>query len=175
MRSQVGHCNDLVRTTMNFLRKSPQGRCDIDLNSVVSLCMDVAQPQLVSKRVQVDRAITPEIASCEGDLVLVRQAVLNLIYNACQAMEQQMEPRILRLRTYQQKGHVCLAVQDNGPGVPKQDRDRIFDTLYTTKGKDGTGLGLAVVKNVMERHNGTVSLEDCEGGGACFVLRFPIS
>ena len=65
-----------------------------------------------------------------------------------------------------------LTVQDTGPGIPKESWKNIFNTLFTTKGLKGTGLGLTVVGNVMQRHGGEVRL--CEvDTGACFELRFP--
>ena len=78
----------------------------------------------------------------------------------------------------------CLSVEDTGPGVPVEIREKIFETFFTTKGEMGTGLGLAVVKNVMRRHKGSVTLVDSPDrarttnqltGGAKFVLRFPLA
>lgn len=174
MEAQVQHCNDLVRTTMNFLRHSAQEHAPFSLNGAVKMCIEVARPLMLSQNValvaQFDHALPP----CMGDLVTVRQAILNLIYNACQAMEGQTEPRQLRLETYCQGGQVMLAVQDSGPGIPLEARNYIFDALFTTKGNKGTGLGLAVVRNVMERHGGSVQVGESNGRGARFVLAFPV-
>ena len=173
MLSQVQHCNDLVRMTMNFLRHSSQERAPFSLNGAAKVCIEVAKPLLLSQNVALVADFDNALPACEGDLVLVRQAILNLIYNACQAMEGQGEPRQLRLETRYDNGHVCLAVQDSGSGIPAEHRHHIFDALFTTKGNKGTGLGLAVVQNVMERHGGTVYLEDSAARGARFVLAFP--
>lgn len=172
MRSQIQHCNDLVRTTMNFLRHSHEDRTPINLNSVAELCLDVARPFLVGQQVVAQTRLCPDLGLCEGDLVMVRQAILNLIYNASQAMQNQGESRLLVVETWNDGNSVCLAIQDTGPGIPEADRERIFDTLFTTK-KKGTGLGLTVVRNIMHRHNGEVLLEQPPGRGARFVLRFP--
>jgi len=107
-------------------------------------------------------------------VVLVRQALLNLIYNAAQAMQEQTSSRQLRVRSWYKDDTAFLAVEDNGPGVPLETQEKIFEALFTTKGKQGTGLGLAVVKNVMRHHNGDVYLESKDGNGACFVLCFPL-
>lgn len=173
MTSQVLHCNDLVRTTMNFLRHSSQEFAPFSLNGAAKMCIEVARPLMLSQNVALAADFDQALTACEGDVVLVRQAILNLIYNACQAMEGQSEPRQLRLETYCRDGHVCLAVQDSGPGVPVEHEGKIFDALFTTKGNKGTGLGLAVVNNVMERHGGRVCLEETLGSGARFVLSFP--
>jgi signal transduction histidine kinase len=174
MRAQVEYCNDLVRTTMNFLRQSPAGHAPFALNTVMNLCLEVARPQLMSLNVAVAAEFEADLPQALGDMVLVRQAVLNLIYNACQAMEAQETPRQLRLQTYRTAEWLCIAVQDNGPGIPEGETEIIFEALYTTKGSQGTGLGLAVVKNVMERHGGRARFEKHSGRGARFVLEFPI-
>jgi signal transduction histidine kinase len=116
-----------------------------------------------------------EMPSCMGDLVLVRQAILNLITNACYAMNAQTEPKEIILRTWAEEGFVCLAVRDTGPGIPPDIREKIFETFFTTKSQAGTGLGLAVVRNVMRRHKGSVTLADPTGRGAEFILKFPVS
>ena len=173
MRNQLQHCNDLVRNTMNFVRQNRDGRGTFSLNSVVEMCLSVARPFLIGRHVATMLDLCSELPLCEGEVVLVRQALLNLIYNASQAMQDQQEPRQLRLQTWKEDGFVCLAVQDSGPGIAIEMQELIFDTLYTTKGEKGTGLGLTVVKHVMQRHGGTVELDSLEGRGTRFVLRFP--
>lgn len=173
MKAQVQHCNDLVRTTMNFLRQSPQQMAPFNLSSVVMFCLEVARPVMQQEGIVVVTRLAKDMPMISGDLVMVRQAVLNVVYNGCQAMARQAEPRTLYIESSLENDQLCLAVQDNGPGVPASEAHRIFDTLYSTKGKQGTGLGLAVVNHVMHRHHGTVSLEQHSGRGARFVLRFP--
>ncbi len=173
MQSQLHHCNDLVRTSMNFLRQSGASEAPFSLNDVARVCLDVARPLLRRHDIQLQFDQSPTLACSKGDMVLVRQAVLNVIYNACQAMHGQEEPRFLKLRTWNDDQQVYLAVQDSGPGVPEKDRDRIFKTLYSTKGKEGTGLGLAVVRLVMRQHGGDVCLEPHPGRGARFLLTLP--
>jgi len=173
MMAQVQHCNDLVRTTMNFLRNSTQEAAPFSLTGAAKMCIEVARPLLLSQNIPLMAELDGGLDSPVGDPVLVRQAILNLIYNACQAMESQIEPRQLRLETYQNATHICLAVHDTGPGVPSEHRQHIFEALFTTKGHGGTGLGLAVVRNIMQRHGGDVTLEEHGGRGARFVLHFP--
>ena len=64
-------------------------------------------------------------------------------------------------------------IRDPGPGIPEKHRQRIFQTMFSTKGKKGTGLGLSVVRSVMQRHSGEVKLLPDDGKGACFMLNFP--
>ncbi len=175
MRGQVKHCTDLVRTTLNFLRRSPEVQLEISLNQVVEQCLEVARPFLISHQVASFSDLCPSLPPIMGDIVMVRQAVLNLVYNAAQAMQQQEDSRVISVRTWSEEGFACLAVEDTGPGIAKEIRDHIFDTLFTTKGKQGTGLGLSVVKYVMQRHGGEVRVEDAPDQGTRFLLRFPLT
>jgi signal transduction histidine kinase len=143
------------------------------MNSAVQVCMEVAHPLLTRQAIKVQTELSPNISICIGDFVLVRQALLNLIYNACQAMEGQQRSRELHIRTTTENGCLVLTIEDTGPGIPKKNKERIFHTLYSTKGKKGTGLGLSVVKNVMQQHDGQVLLEQEKGRGARFKLVFP--
>jgi len=173
MESQVRHCTELVRSTMNFLRHSPNEQTPFDVNAAVQVCIEVARPLLLRQNIDVQTTLSPDVAICVGDFVLVRQALLNLIYNACQAMEAQQKPRSLFIESAMEDGNLVLTVEDTGPGIPASDRHRVFHTLYSTKGNKGTGLGLSVVKNVMQQHGGEVTLEENEGPGAKFKMSFP--
>jgi len=173
VQSQLHHCNDLVRTSMNFLRHSGPSDAHFSLNDVARVCLDVAQPLLRRQSITLEFEPCATLGGSRGDMVLVRQAVLNVIYNACQAMYGQEEPTVLRLETWNGGDRVFLAVQDSGPGVPEEKREQVFKSLYSTKGKDGTGLGLAVVRLVMRRHGGDACLEAHPGRGARFLLTLP--
>ena len=175
MHKQVKHCSDMVRCTMNFLRHDSSDAAPFSLNDVADMCLEVAHPAIRNLGVQVTKSFEPELSTCTGDLVLVRQAVLNLITNACHAMQTQATPRELVVATWMENGSAYLSIEDTGPGIPPENRERIFDTFFTTKGEKGTGLGLAVVKNVMRRHKGSVTLVDAPDRGAKFVLRFPLA
>jgi signal transduction histidine kinase len=105
------------------------------------------------------------------DARLVRQAVLNVAINAVQAM-----PRggTLRVRLRREPAAVLLEVADTGAGIPEEVRHRIFEPFFTTKAS-GTGLGLAVVKRIVEGHGGEIAVATPPGGGTVFALRFPLS
>ena len=174
MHSQINLCTDIVRSAMNFLRHETQRFSILNINDVAESCIMVSTPLLQKMSVQVKREFAQNIPICEGDFVLMRQAVLNLITNACQAMDNQALPRELCVRTWREPEHVCIAVADTGPGIPQENRTKIFDTFFSTKGAGGTGLGLAAVKNIMRRHSGEVVLTESDWKGAEFVLKFPL-
>ena len=175
IRSQSEHCNMLVRKAMGFLRHQTNAFSTLSLNDVVESCLDVAKPVLLRQGIQVEKSLASDIPACYGDLVLMRQALLNLIINATQAMESQQTPREIYVRTWATNGSVCLSIRDTGPGIPAKDRERIFEVFYSTKGNKGSGIGLAAVSDIMSRHRGEAVLEDSPDPGACFRLSFPVS
>jgi two-component system sensor histidine kinase FlrB len=96
-------------------------------------------------------------------------AVLNLATNALQAATGDLNLELLGRRAA--NGRAQIVVADNGPGVPAQIRERIFEPFFTTRSR-GNGIGLAIVKSVVEAHHGTVCLAD-SGPGATFVIDLP--
>ena len=174
MHSQIKHCGEMVRSAMDMLRCEVRPMAPFMINDIIDLCLDVARPLLHGQRVEVTCNLGSEIPSLIGDPALLRQAVLNLVTNSCYAMDGQEKASELTLSTWQDGERVYLSVRDNGPGVPEEFEDQIFDTFFTTKGNRGTGLGLAVVQNVMGRHNASVSVSNHAHGGAQFTLCFPV-
>lgn len=173
MRAQVRHCNDLVRTAMGFLREKESEPAALDFNHVVRSCVDVAQPMLRGHQVHLDLQLSADLPAAHGDLVLVRQAIINLVNNACNAMEDSKPPKTIRIETWHDGDNVCVAIEDTGPGIPEALREHIFDAFFTTREGKGSGIGLSVVDYVMRRHHGSASLAHSTTGGARFVLSFP--
>jgi signal transduction histidine kinase len=104
-----------------------------------------------------------------GDATQIRQALVNLILNAVQAATPSGEVRVVARRD---GAAIVVDVEDTGPGVVESVRDRLFEPLITTK-DHGSGLGLALVKRVAERHGGSVGHQPRPGGGARFSFRVP--
>lgn len=110
---------------------------------------------------------SPILARCDIDSI--RQVFLNLILNAAQAMEGHGE---LRIRAVRKARKVIVSVADTGPGIAESEMKRIFEAFYTTK-PDGTGLGLSVVKGIVERHKGDIRVESEPGKGTTFYVELP--
>jgi len=111
----------------------------------------------------------------QGDRDQIRQGLLNLTRNAKEALRESPSPKILELKlSTGEDGGARVTVQDNGPGLDEGLRDQIFDPFVTTK-ESGTGLGLALTRQIMHGHGGTLTASHREDGapGACFVLAFP--
>jgi len=108
------------------------------------------------------------------DAERLRRAVINVVDNACQAMAETDRPASLTVTTQARKGRAEISIADTGPGVAADILPRIFEPLFSTK-DFGVGLGLPVVKQIMEQHGGGVSIDTNEDRGTCFTLSLPLT
>jgi len=104
---------------------------------------------------------------------LLGQVLVNLVVNAADALRDRAGARLC-VRTRRVDGHAHIEVQDNGPGVPAELRQRIFEPFFTTKGEGGNGLGLWISAEIARMHGGRLTLVDAPGGGSIFRLALPI-
>ena len=107
-----------------------------------------------------------------ADAYYLRQAVDNLVRNAREAMEGRPDARLV-VTMERDGGHAVVRVADNGPGIPGEKLDRIFEPFVSTKGK-GMGLGLAICREIVEAHAGRLEVESAVGEGTCFTMRIPL-
>jgi signal transduction histidine kinase len=120
----------------------------------------------------VEKVIEADIPSVQADRDQIIQVLINLVMNSLHAMP---DGGTLRLSLDRENGHVRLGVSDTGHGIPEETRSKVFDPFFTTKdfGK-GTGLGLTVVKGIVEEHGGTITVESVVGKGTTFWIRLPV-
>lgn len=164
----------LEGVVQRFLRSSGPlqiSRTNADLVEVVNKAMGVANPAARTRQVELQLAAPPRLPM-SMDASLVRRALENLLLNAIEFSGQE-PPGQVRLEIVRRGREAVITVDDNGPGVPAQERDRVFKPYYSSKA-GGTGLGLALVKQVFQAHGGTVRCEDSPLGGARFVATLPI-
>ena len=127
----------------------------------------------------VEKRLAPNLPSIEADRGQLQQVLLNLLENARDAISNRADPAQGRIVVTARRGdagdRVELAVEDNGPGVAGDVKDRLFTPYFTTKhGKGGTGLGLAIVHRIIADHGGRILVTDAPGGGARFSVELPL-
>lgn len=166
IRGQVRLANGIITNLLDLIRDRPVVPESVRLADVVERAAEaVTRPLEVAFRAE-GLADLPEVKADPGQ---IRQAFMNLIENAVHAASPQGE---IRVRGRRGSGSVEIAVEDTGPGVDPVTRRRLFEPLVTTKER-GIGLGLALVKRIVERHGGAVCYDAPEGGGARFTVRLP--
>jgi signal transduction histidine kinase len=164
----------LEGVVQRFLRSSGPlqiSRSASDLVEQVHKAMGVASPQARNRQVNLE-LIAPPRLPMTLDPSLVRRALENLMLNAIEFSGAE-PPGAVRIEIARTGRAVTITVDDNGPGVPANERDRVFKPYYSSKA-GGTGLGLALVKQVFQAHGGDVRCEDSPLGGARFSATLPI-
>jgi two-component system sensor histidine kinase HydH len=162
---QLRVANGIITNLLDIIRNRPLSKERVSLEHVIGDAADsVARPEAV-------RYSSQGIAelAVPGDPAQLRQVFVNLLTNAVDAVSPSGE---VRVQGWEVDDGVAVAVEDSGPGVDPATARRLFEPLITTKEK-GVGLGLALVKRIVERHGGTVDYEPRTGGGARFVVRLP--
>jgi len=162
---QLGVANGIITNLLDMIRNKPLAKERVKLDEIIGGAAEsVARPEAV--RYDSDGMTGLEI---DGDPIQLRQVFMNLLANAVDAASPSGE---IRVRGGRLDGEVKVEVEDTGPGVDAATARRLFEPLITTKEK-GIGLGLALVKRIVERHGGTVAYEERSGGGARFTVRLP--
>lgn len=156
---------------MRFAGKIEISRSQVNLQTLFEELVDFYAPQAELQRVRLRVRPTEQPVIAPLDERLVKQAVLNLMINALQAMPETGGEIILAAR--QEPGRVIIEVTDTGKGIPPESLPRIFDAYYSTK-KGGTGLGLAISRRIAEEHGGSISAASEVGKGSVFTLNLPI-
>jgi GAF domain-containing protein len=168
VEEEAERLNRIVGDLLDFARPSTPELRPEHLGRVAEDAVAAAVPPLGA--IEVIRELDPALPQVPLDARLVRQAVLNLAVNAVQAM-----PRGGRIvvRARLDGDAAVVEVEDDGPGIPAEVRERIFEPFFTTKAS-GTGLGLAVVRRIVEGHGGEIRVRTAPGAGTTFALRFPL-
>ena len=170
---QVEAMKDMVNAFSDYARAPDMEIAHADLNQLVAEVAELYRVREIPVAIQL--VLDPEVVVVEADIGRLRQILHNLIRNAVEALEGQ-EDAALRITTRATREFdlhaVFIMVEDNGPGIPAEAVDRIFDPYVTSKPK-GTGLGLAIVKKLVEEHGGWVEASNRAEGGARVTIALP--
>lgn len=168
----------LEATLEDFLRFAGHHELNVrrtDLNQLVQELVDFYGPQAAAGRVQLRPGLTPSPVIVRLDADLFKQAVLNLLINAQQAMaNSESGGGELIVRTSIEGNRACLEVADTGPGIEPDRLEKIFQAYYSTK-RGGTGLGLPTARRIIEEHGGTITVHSEPGRGTSFAVRMPLA
>ena len=173
MESETNRCSQIVSSLLTFSRKSPPSFGQVRIDDLLNRSTILSKHKLELQHIRLMPEIDPDIPPVNGDFNQLQQCVINLIFNAIDAMPDGGE---LSLKgSYDRKKNlVTITVTDTGPGIPPKNLFHIFEPFFTTKQEGyGVGLGLSTVYGIMERHKGSVEVESEPGQGATFMLHLP--
>ncbi len=173
IESETGRCSKIVSNLLTFARKSEMEFAKIDMGELIQRCIMLSQHKLALQNISLVTNLDSQIPEVWGDFNEVQQCLINLIFNAIDAMpgggsltlSSSFDPR---------KDMVKIRVEDTGCGIPKEDLPLIFDPFFSTKGEGkGLGLGLSTVQGIIDRHKGTIEVHSEPGKGTTFILGIP--
>jgi two-component system sensor histidine kinase HydH len=168
--AEVDRLSSVVSSLLAFARPLQLNLRPVALADVVTRATDLAVGELATRGVRLQREQPPSLPTITADGDLVCQVLLGLLSNAGQAVA---AGGSVTVEARAAADAVELAVSDDGPGIPAEIRGRIFEPFFTTRPR-GTGLGLAVVRQIVEAHGGTIDVGDRTGGGARFTVKLPV-
>ncbi|MDN3205227.1 ATP-binding protein [Algoriphagus sediminis] len=141
------------------------------LNEVVNSTLSLVEDRLKLRNMVLEKSFEEDLPDILIDEDQLKVALLNLMINAIEAMED--DQGVLSIRTYEEDDYVNLDIIDNGSGISPENQSKLFEPFFTAK-KEGTGLGLVTVQNIIQSHRGDIEVESEPGAGTKFRLCFPI-
>jgi signal transduction histidine kinase/FixJ family two-component response regulator len=166
----------IIRRIQDFARRQPSRK--FQAVSVAALMKDVCEMSRPRWEAGVDGSqirlalVADCTAAVLGDAVELREVLVNMIYNAIDAMPSGGE---IRLSSQETNRGIVLTIADNGTGMTPEVKSRLFDPFFTTKGKGGTGMGMAVSFGIIRRHNGSIEVESEPGRGTTIRISLPVA
>jgi two-component system sensor histidine kinase HydH len=167
----VDRLNEIVTRLLHFSRAEQTERQPVDVNKALDETLRLLQAQAAAQGVSLERDLAPKLPPVSGSAGALRQVFLNLALNALQAMPH--GGRLVCRTRYDARGRQAeVRLSDTGPGVSAADRQHLFEPFFTTR-PGGTGLGLALCREIVLGHGGRIDLEPGQGPGATFRVLLP--
>jgi two-component system sensor histidine kinase KdpD len=166
----IGNLLDMTRLESGAIQLNPEM---IDASEIIGTALNRASKILADHRLEID--IDPHLPMLRLDYLLFEQALFNILDNAAKYAPPKS---LVRISAHRENGSVVVRVEDEGPGIPPGDLERIFDKFYRVHAQDrqraGTGLGLAICRGFVEAMGGTITAGNRSKGGGVFTIRIPI-
>jgi len=167
---EANRLEQILHDFLRYIGKRDLRLADHDLNQIASELAEFYRPQAQAAGIELNLVPAGSPVVCRVDADHIKQALLNLLINAQQAIT---HGGAIRMSVgADESGAGRIEVADSGPGIPAEQRQRIFEAYYSTK-KGGTGLGLATARQIIREHKGTIGVESPPDGGAVFTIILP--
>lgn len=169
----IGHIENFIKELLNFTRVSELQLNFFSVEQIVDESIKMIRNTLKLKDVELAKEVQERLPQVLVDGDKIRQVLLNILHNACEAVDKGGKITIaLSLLKGRRGQKVRIRISDNGPGIPKKNKENIFEPFYTTK-STGIGLGLANARKIIVQHKGSIHDVENEGSGACFDILIP--
>jgi two-component system, NtrC family, nitrogen regulation sensor histidine kinase NtrY len=165
---QIDTMSSVANAFSNFASMPAQQNETLNAVKIVELSLEIFNEHFIHFSSLEDEIIT------RLDRTQLIRVITNLVKNAIQSIPDEQENKLVEVNVFREEGNVIITVKDNGKGISEENKARIFEPKFTTK-SSGMGLGLAIIKNIIENYNGTISFESEENLGTTFFVSFPIT
>src|SRR5882724_2621232 len=165
---------EVIQGIRNMVRKGEARRALVRIGDIIDQLLRIVHADAIEREVKVRSKVDSGTGLIWGDPVQLLQVLLNLAINAFEAMTA-LPSNARRLVIHagrNENGDILVSLRDSGPGFPSGMVEELFEPFFSTKA-EGTGMGLAISRSIIEAQGGTLSGENCDGGGACFTIRLP--
>jgi len=172
IEEHVERARKVVHNMLGYARRMEPRLEDIDVNQTINQTVDILENFARTNNIDIQTDLAGNLPITAGDQAQLQQVILNLVNNAIDAIG---KDGTVSIKSSRDSSHITVVIADSGPGIPESMQKKIFDPFFTTKstGK-GTGLGLWISYNIIEKMGGKLSLQSREGQGAAFTITLPI-
>ncbi len=170
----VSRVKKIVDGLKSFARQNETIRKPSSIHDCINQALILCKNRL-KYNVEVITDIPEDMPDINVDKQQIEQVLVNLLYNAADAIEEQQKQGSIEISTRLKSGKIEIIVEDNGGGLPEKILAGLFNPFFTTKAMDkGTGLGLSICQGIIEEHDGTIRAENRSSGGARFIVELPL-
>ena len=169
MVRQARRAGRLLSGLLRFVRADESGAEVTNLNTVCREAVDLLSYRFGHEEITLEMRLEPDIPNCGGNPAQVEQVLVNLLSNALDALTRVKPPRRLMVATTTDDSHVCVRIEDNGPGITPEARERMFLPFVSTKGRRSSGLGLYVSRQIVESLEGELTYHPVDHGSRFVV------
>jgi len=173
VESETSRCSKIISSLLSFSRTAEPVFGRVDVAELLNRCLLLSQHKLKLQHIVCTLSVPEQLPPVHGDFNQLQQCVINLIFNAVDAMPDSGN-LWLSVTSGGGGGAVTIAVRDSGPGISETEITRIFEPFFSTKAAGyGVGLGLSTVYGIVKHHGGRITAANQPGGGACFTMELP--
>ncbi len=172
IEEHVERARKITHTMLGFARRMEHRLDDVDVNQVLNQTIELLQNHAQINNIAIHKEMQPDLPIIASNQSQLQQVFLNLIINAIDAIE---KDGLIHIKTQKDDSRIVISIKDNGPGISKENLQKVFDPFFTTKeaGK-GTGLGLSASYNIIEKLGGAITVESKLSEGTVFKVKLPI-
>ncbi|MCI0691079.1 ATP-binding protein [candidate division KSB1 bacterium] len=181
---ETKRCREIVKGLLDFARQSPPEKHRVDLNEIILQATRIVENQFAARKIKLEKNLQPGLPATMADGNQLQQVLVNLLVNANDAMGDKGGTIAITSELLANGAnapdakttgpHIRITMSDTGCGISPENLQKIFEPFFSTKGKKGYGLGLAVVWGIIEKHNGRITVESEVGKGTTFTILLPV-